>query len=183
MNARTIPMLATLALAVALALAGCATGGPTGTAGGSGGASQAATPAASASAAPSKHTAFTIPSDCLSASEVAGLLGLPEHGPIVKSDTDSLLCEYLTPTQDGAIINYQTKPGVSAASLAAQLASNPPANATVKPIAHLGDAAYEVDAAGSTGLLVITGSTVIDIAGGSASIERVEALALDVLAG
>lgn len=54
---------------------------------------------------------------------------------------------------------------------------------TVKPIEHLGDAAYEVDAAGSTGVLVITGSTVIDIAGGATSIERVEALALDMLAG
>lgn len=183
MKPRTLPAAAATAIAIAVTLAGCATGGAPTTGGGSGGPSGAATSAGSATAAPAQHAAFTIPSDCLSASEVSGLLGLPEHGPIVKSDTDSLLCEYLTPTQDGAIISYQTKPGVSASSLAAQLASNPPANATVKPIEHLGDAAYEVDAAGSVGVLVITGSTVIDIGGGATSIERVEALALDVLAG
>jgi hypothetical protein len=175
-----LPFLAAVtALIVSAALAGCSTGVPAA----SGGGSSSSIPAASGSPAPAKHSAFTIPTTCLSASEVSNLLGLPEAGPTMTADTDQLICEYLTATQDGAIINYQNKPGASAASLAAEVTSNPPQGATIKPIEHLGDAAYEVDAAGSTGVLLITGSTVIDIAGGGASIDRVEALAVDVLAG
>jgi hypothetical protein len=181
MTPRLPLVLGATALLVSAALAGCSTGGSPGASPASSGSLSAAN--GSASPAPAAHGAFKIPTTCLSASEVSGLLGLPEHGPIMNAGTDSLICEYLTPTEDGAIINYQTKPGVSPAELAEDLKNNPPADATVTPIAHLGDAAYEVDAAGGTGILLVTGDTVIDIAGGKTSIERVEALALDVLAG
>jgi hypothetical protein len=179
MTPRLPVALAGAALLLSAALAGCSTGGATG--GSISGSPSAA--ASAASKAPAASAAFKIPTTCLSAAEVSGLLGLPEAGPTMTAETNQLICEYLTATQDGAIINYQTKPGASAASLAAEMAANPPADATVTPIAHLGDAAYEVDAAGSTGILMVTGSTIIDVAGGGASIERVEALALDVLAG
>ena len=177
MTPRLSPALvAVTLLAITGALAGCSTGASSTTSG-----SPAA--GASASAAPSKHAAFTIPTTCLSASEVSNLLGLPEAGPTVTADTDQLICEYLTATQDGAIINYQTKPGASAPSLAAEVASSPPQGATVTPIDHLGDAAFDVEAAGGASILVVTGSTIIDIAGGGAPLPKVEALAVDVLAG
>jgi hypothetical protein len=167
----------TTGCALAGALTGCSTGAPSASNPANG------APSGAASSGGSAHAPFTIPTTCLSASEVSNLLGLPEAGPKVITGTDQLICEYLTATQDGAIINYQNKPGISPAALAEELKNNPPKDATVTPIAHLGDAAYEVDAAGGTGILLVTGSTVIDIAGGKTSIERVEALALDVLAG
>ena len=177
MTSRVPLLLAIAALVVTVPLAGCSTG----TSPASSGSPSAGN--ASASPAPAAHTTFTIPTSCLSAAEVSGLLGLPEAGPTETADTGQLICEYLTATQDGAIINYQTKPGASAASLAAEVASNPPEGATVSPIDHLGDAAYEVDVAGGVAIVVITGSTIIDVAGGGAPLPKVEALALDVLAG
>jgi hypothetical protein len=177
MTSRVPLLLAIVALVVTVPLAGCSTG----TSPASSGSPSAS--AASASPAPAAPSAFTIPTACLPASEVSGLLGLPEAGPTETADTDQLICEYLTATQDGAIINYQTKPGASAASLAAEVASSPPQGATVTPIDHLGDAAFDVDAAGGVSVLIVTGSTIIDVAGGGAPLPKVEALALDVLAG
>lgn len=170
-------IVAATALVVALALAGCATGGSPASVGGPSAAGS------SVPATPSKHSAFVIPSTCLPASEVSALLGLPENGPTVTASTDELICEYLTATQDGAIIYYQTKPGASPARLAADLASNPPAGATVTPISHLGDAAYEVTTADGVGVMVLTGSTLITIGGGQTTLPRVESLAVDVLGG
>ncbi|MEO6114788.1 MAG: hypothetical protein ABIP33_00225 [Pseudolysinimonas sp.] len=117
------------------------------------------------------------------ASEVAGLLGLPEYGPTSTASAGSLVCEYLTATEDGAIIDYETKPGMTAAVLAANLKSNPPDDATVTPIAHLGDAAYGVETGHGEALMVLTGSTLITMAGGAATLPRLESLAVDVLAG
>jgi hypothetical protein len=171
------------ACALAMALAGCATGGSPGSGNGPGGSGGAAASAPASSASPAAHATFTIPSECLPASEVSALLGLPENGPTVTADPGELICEYLTATEDGAIIYYQTKPGASAARLAADIASNPPAGATVTPISHLGDAAYEVTTAGSVGVMVLTGSTLITIGGGQTTLPRVESLAVDVLAG
>jgi len=173
----TRPVFVVAAAVLLAALAGCSTAHPAAPSGSPSGAGS------SASKSPAAHAGFKIPDTCLSATEVSGLLGLPEAGPKVVKETDQLICEYLTATQNGAIINYQIKPGVSAASLAAEMASNPPADATVTPIDHLGDAAYELDAAGGVSILIITGSTIIDIAGGGAPLPKVEALALDVLAG
>ena len=165
------------ALVVATTLAGCSTAA-------SPGASQpSGSSAASTSAAPSAHAKFVIPSTCLSASEVQNLLGLPESGPTVTADTGSLICEYLTATQDGAIINYESKPGETPATLAANLTVSPPAGAIMMAIPHLGDAAYEVKVNASDGIVMLAGSTLIDIAGGDTTLPRLESLAVDVLAG
>ena len=174
------PSLTLAALTVfvaAAALTGCTTAGSPSSSGTPGAAS------ASAPSTPSAHGTFTIPTTCLSAAEVSALLALPEYGPTMTASSGSLVCEYLTATQDGSIIDYETKPGASAAKLAASMASNPPDGSTVTPISHLGDAAYEVQTVGVEGVIVLKGSTLITIAGGPTTLARVESLAVDVLAG
>lgn len=160
-------------------LTGCSTGTPSASVSASAGQTASGAPASGVPA----HSAFSIPSTCLSAAEVQGLLGLPEHGPTVNAKSGELICEYLTPTEDGAIILYQTKPGETPATLAASAAGNAPADATVTAVAHLGDAAYEVKTPEGDGLVILTGSTLITIGGGDVSLPRLEALAVDVLAG
>ncbi|MEP6843756.1 MAG: hypothetical protein ABJA11_09545 [Pseudolysinimonas sp.] len=173
----TLPLVTAAALVVMTALAGCTTGGSPASS------SSPVAASASASAAPSAHTAFTIPTTCLSAAEVSNLLGMPEYGPTVTASPGSLICEYLTATEDGAIIYYESRPGASPAVLAASVASNPPDGATVTPISHLGDAAYELTTPEGEGVIVLSGSTLITIAGGMTTLPRVESLAVDVLAG
>ncbi len=175
------PLLApiTVAFVATLALAGCTTGGFAG----SPAAGASASASVSASSKPAAKAAFVIPTNCLGASEVSALLGLPENGPTVTASPGSLVCEYLTATEDGAIIDYETEPGLTPATLDASVKSNPPDGATVAPLAHLGDAAYEVKTGNGESILVLTGSTLIDIAGGETTLPRIESLALDVLAG
>lgn len=172
-----LALAAVTALVVAAALTGCTTAGSPSSNG------SPAAARASAPGTPSGPSTFTIPTTCLPAAEVSSLLALPEYGPTVTASSGSLVCEYLTATEDGSIIDYETRPGASPATLAASMASNPPTGATVTPISHLGDAAYEVQTDGVEGVMVLTGSTLITIAGGATTLPRVESLAVDVLAG
>ena len=178
----TIPLAASAAILTAIVLAGCSVGGSA-----TPGSGTSLAPSASASASPSPKAAaktpFVIPSACLSASEVSTLLGLPEADPKTVAGSGMLLCEYLTATQDGSIIQYQTKPGVTVATIKGQ-AATPPEGSTATLIPGLADASFELKAAdGGESILMLTGQTVIDVGCGQTTFERCQSLAIDVLAG
>ncbi|MEP6481150.1 MAG: hypothetical protein ABJA94_03995 [Rhodoglobus sp.] len=159
----------------AAVLAGCSAGGPAPSR------SPGDQPAPGASTA---ATGFILPTSCLSATDVSSLLGEPAYGPTVSADSSSLLCEYLTATQDGPIVDIEPAGSLTPATFAAHFESAPPDGATATPASGLGDkAAILTFSTGAHGVYVLVGNYTIDIASGSASVANEERLARKLLAG
>ena len=184
------------AIVLAASLAGCSAGSLPGAASGSGsgsgsgvGTSGGGKPVSSASTNPPPASGgstrpFTLPPACLSAAEVATTLGVDAYGPTKTGDSTSLVCEYLTPTKDGPIIDIEPSHGLTSSAFLADSAKSPPTGATVSPVSGYGDAAELIKwDDGDRSIYVLTGNFTIDIAGLKSSAAGVEALAKEVLVG
>lgn len=176
------------AVIVTSALAGCSTGGLPG------GSSPAANASAGSSSNPSSSSSgnsgsgsnrtFTLPPACLSATEVATTLGVDAYGPTKSGDSTSLVCEYLTPTKDGPIIDIEPSHGLTASAFLAATTSKPPAGATVTKVSGIGDAAVLIKFPdGDQSIYLLAGKFTVDVAGLKTTTTGVEQLARQVLAG
>jgi hypothetical protein len=184
-----VSLAAAGALLLVGSLAGCSTGTLPGSAPGGGSGTSAGSRASSTSSNPpavsgGSSRPFTLPPACLSAAEVATTLGVDAYGPTKTGDSTSLVCEYLTPSKDGPIIDIEPSHGLTASAFLADSAKSPPVGASVSPVTGYGDAAELIKwNSGDWGIYVITGNFTIDIAGLKSSAAGVEALAKEVLVG
>jgi hypothetical protein len=179
-------LAATGALVLAVTLAGCSAGSLPGaeSGGGSGAGGSSGSPTTPPVASGGSGRAFTLPPACLSAAQVATTLGVDAYGPTKTGDSTSLVCEYLTATKDGPIIDIEPSHGLTASVFLAGAAKSPPTGATVSPVSGYGDAAELIKwGDGDWGIYVLSGKFTIDIAGLKSSEAGVEELAKEVLAG
>jgi hypothetical protein len=174
--------VAIIGLIAAAALTGCSAGGLPGSSssdpgsGGSSGSSSAPTTGGASG------TSFTLPKTCVSAADVASILGIPAYGPTTSADSTSLTCEYLTASQDGPIIDIEPNKGLTASNLAAKMQ----AGGTLKnlsSVSGVGDAAVVFTVKNGHGIYALAGKYTIDIAGLSASDTGLENLAKKVISG
>jgi hypothetical protein len=179
----TLPGALVGSLLVAAALTGCSAGTLPGGGSNGGGTSGSGSSTNPPAASGGSGRPFTLPPACLSAAQVAGTLGVDAYGPTKTGDSKSLVCEYLTATKDGPIIDIEPSGGIAPSAWLAKLTSTPPQGATVTPTTGLGDAAALLKFPNGNSIIVLTGKYSIDIAGLDASPSNLEQLAKEVLAG
>ncbi|MDP9118398.1 MAG: hypothetical protein M3O28_14280 [Actinomycetota bacterium] len=177
-------LLATAALATTM-LTGCSMGplsGPVSTGDTAPGAStHSASPSAPAHSAASAGSSFTVPTTCPSSADISAIMGIPAPpDPHQTATVDSLLCIYLTATQDGLIIDIEPSKGATPAEAEAQMAAQAPSGSgsTFASVSGFGDAAYSMTKNGAvSGLIVLTGSSVIYMVGSPSTVDGYERLA------